>query len=123
MIQTIETFDRIKNVLDENVDDILGIELPLFSTSLKCAGRTDVVAHYNGVPSIIDFKTSLKIKKEEWIEHYFIQSTVYSMMFEWTYKIKIPQIVIIISVDNEPVPQIFIKDRAQYVQRVLDMFV
>ena len=71
-----ESFKHIKNVLDESVDNILGVELGLFSKTLKTAGRTDLVAEYEGVPSIIDFKTSKKIKKEEWIENYFLQSTV-----------------------------------------------
>ena len=63
-----------------------------------------------------------ELKKEEWIESYFLQSTVYSMMFEWIYKIAIPQIVIIIAVDDESTPQVFIKERANYVNRVLEIF-
>jgi len=43
------------------------------------------------------------------------------MMFEWIYKIKIPQIAILIAVDNEQ-PQLFVKDRAEYVNRVLEIF-
>lgn len=123
MPTSVDGFAKIKKILDENVNDIMGIELPLFSTTLGCAGRTDVVAHYNGIPSIIDFKTSIKNKKEEWIQNYFIQSTVYSMMFESMYKKKIPQIVIIIAVEEENYPQIFIKNRSDYVNKVLEMFV
>jgi hypothetical protein len=43
------------------------------------------------------------------------------MMFEWIYKIKIPQIAILIAVDHEP-PQVFVKERGQYVDRVLEIF-
>lgn len=116
-----ESFKHIKEVLDESVDNILGVELPLFSKTLKTAGRTDLVAEYEGVPSIIDFKTSKKLKKEEWIENYFLQSTVYAMMFEQIYKIKIPQIAILITVDHEGI-QKFIKPREEYVNRVLEIF-
>lgn len=118
----IETFKPIKETLDKHVDNILGIELPLYSKSLGCAGRTDLVAEYNGKLSIIDFKTSRKPKKEEWIENYFIQSTVYSMMFEWTYKIAVPQIAIIITVDDEKTPQTFVMERSKYVDKVLEVF-
>lgn len=118
----VETFRPIRPILEEHVDDVLGVEVPLYSTALGCAGRTDLVAHYNGVPSIIDYKTSRKIKKEKWIEGYLLQSTVYSMMFERRYKIEIPQIVVLISVDNECEPQVFVKDRNQYVNRVLEIF-
>ena len=118
----IESFKPLKSVLDDHVDDIYGVELALYSKVLKCAGRTDLVAHYDGIPSIIDFKTSKRLKREDWIENYFLQSTVYSMMFESLYKIEIPQIAILITVDDEPNAQVFVKDRSQYVQRVLEIF-
>ena len=118
----IETFSGIRKALENCVDNILGIELPLFSRTLKCAGRTDLVAEWMNTVSIIDFKTSLKTKREEWITNYFYQATVYAMMFEWLYKIKVPQIVVIISVDGQKEPQVFIKDKAQYVDKVLEIF-
>jgi genome maintenance exonuclease 1 len=118
----IETFKSIQNILDDHVDNILGVELPLYSKALKCAGRTDLVAEYDGVLSIIDFKTSRKLKKLEWIENYLLQSTVYSMMFEWTYKIAVPQFVIIIAVDDEKTPQTFVMERSKYVDKVLEVF-
>lgn len=118
----IDSFNPIKRILDEHVDNIMGVELPLYSKALKCAGRTDLIAQYDGVLSVIDFKTSRKLKKPEWIESYFLQSTVYSMMFEWTYRIAVPQIVIIITVDNEMSPQVFKLERSQFVNRVLEIF-
>jgi genome maintenance exonuclease 1 len=118
----VETFKSIQNILDDHVDNILGVELPLYSKALKCAGRTDLVAEYDGVLSIIDFKTSRKPKKLEWIENYLLQSTVYSMMFEWTYKFSVPQFVIIIAVDDEKTPQTFVMERSKYVERVLEIF-
>ncbi len=117
----IDAFKGVQTLLDNHVDNILGIELPLYSVALKTAGRCDLIAEFDGVPSVIDFKTSRKLKKEEWIESYFLQTTVYSMMFEWIYKIKIPQIAILIAVDHEP-PQVFVKERGQYVDRVLEIF-
>ena len=118
----VETFCGIKYVLDDHVDNIYGIELPLYSKTLGCAGRTDLVAEYDGVLSIIDFKTSRKPKKMEYIENYLLQATVYSMMFEWIYKISVPQIVIIIAVDDEITPQVFRLERSQYINRVLEVF-
>ncbi len=117
----IDSFNGIRSLLDKHVDNILGVELPLYSVALKTAGRCDLIAEFDGVPSVIDFKTSRKPKKEEWIESYFLQTTVYSMMFEWIYKIKIPQVAILIAVDHEE-PQLFVKDRGQYVNRVLEIF-
>jgi ATP-dependent exoDNAse (exonuclease V) beta subunit len=118
----VESFQPIKSALDAHVDNILGVELPLCSKALGCAGRTDLVAEYDGKVSIIDFKTSKKLKKEEWIESYFLQSTVYSMMFERIYSISVPQIVIILTVDNERTPQTFVMERSRYVNRVIELF-
>ena len=117
----VDSFMPIKAALDEHVDNILGVELPLWSKALGCAGRTDLVAQYNGVTSIIDFKTSKRLKKTEWIESYFLQSTIYSMMFERLYSIAVPQIVIIITVDDDPVCQKFIMNRADYVNRAIEV--
>lgn len=126
MPSNIDTFSQIKKNLIDNLGPVLGVELPLYSRVLKTAGRADLAAYYNGprgfLPSIIDFKTSKRLKNESWIEGYLLQSTVYSMMFEYHYKIQIPQFVIIIAVDDEPEAQVFIKDRSQYVNRVLEVF-
>ena len=116
------SFLPIKEVLDQKVDNIYGIELPLYSKALQAAGTSDLIAKFDGVNSIIDFKTSKKPKKEQWIENYFIQSTAYSLMFEVMYKIKIPQIVIIITVDHEKEAQVFVKNRQHYIEKVLEYF-
>jgi hypothetical protein len=115
-------FEAIKKVLNNHVNTIYAIEAPVYSKALKTAGRIDVVAEYDGIRSIIDFKTSNKIKNEEQIYSYFIQTTCYSMMFERMYNLSVPQIVIIITIDNEPVAKIFNKDRNQYVKDVLNIF-
>lgn len=117
----IESFQPLRSALDAHVDDIRGVELALYSKALGCAGRTDLVAEWDGKLSIIDFKTSRKLKKPEWIESYFLQSTIYSMMFEQLYKQKVGQIVILITVDHEKEPQIFVRDREDYVNRVIEV--
>jgi genome maintenance exonuclease 1 len=122
MPSNVVSFRVIQKALDENVNNIYGIELPLYSKALMVAGTSDLIAEYKGKVSVIDFKTSKRLKDENWIEGYFLQSTLYSMMFERLYEIKCEQIVIIIVCDDEPEAQIFVKDRSQYVNRVLEVF-
>jgi hypothetical protein len=116
-----DSFKTLKQYLDKHVDNIYGVELPLHSIGLRTAGRCDLIAEFDGIPSIVDFKTSRKVKREDWITDYFLQTTCYSMMFEWLYKIEIPQIVVMIAVDDD-LPQLFVKDRTQYVNKVLEIF-
>jgi genome maintenance exonuclease 1 len=59
------------------VDEVWGIEVGLYSTDLY-AGTTDLVGSHQGIPSIMDFKNSLKEKKKEWIEDYFLQCCAYA---------------------------------------------
>lgn len=101
-----EMFYAIKPHLDNNLDNIAGIEIPLWSKQLGVAGRCDCVADWKGQKAILDWKTSGKYKKREWVEEYFLQATAYSIMFEERTKIPINNIVIVIAVENEE-PQIF----------------
>ena len=117
----LDTFSRIRPILDLNVGSIYGIEIPLYSARLKTAGTCDLLAGFRGINSVIDFKTSKRVKKEEDIEGYFVQACCYSLMAEELTELKFPQIVIIMSVDNEE-SLVFIKDRDQYVDRVLEIF-
>lgn len=45
----------------------------------RWAGSTDLVGIHNNKPTIIDFKQSNKLKKEEWIEDYYYQIAAYSL--------------------------------------------
>ncbi len=57
------------------------IERTLYSEYLGLAGRVDCIAEYEGELAVIDFKTSDKIKPEEWIENYFVQETFYAAAY------------------------------------------
>ncbi len=106
-------FNQFVPILDK-VDNIHYIETMLYSEALGLAGQVDCIAEYDGVPSIIDFKTSLKPKREDWILSYFEQCTCYSLMYEEMTGIQCRQIVVLISVDHEE-PQVFVKNRKDYV--------
>lgn len=114
-----QSFRDMQETLDL-VDNIRYIESPLYSEKLGVAGRTDCIAEFAGVPSIIDFKTSTKEKKEEWIGNYFEQGTAYALMYEELVNEPINQIVILISVDFMEHPQVFIRDKNSYVQSLLE---
>ena len=65
----------------DKIGTIHAIERTLYSEYLGLAGRVDCIAEYEGELAIIDFKTSKKIKPEEWIEQYFVQEAAYACMY------------------------------------------
>ena len=115
MPDVLSTFKDVQPILDKHISEILGLEAPLYSKHLKLAGRVDCVGVFDNKLSIIDFKTSRKIKKKEWIHNYFAQASAYAIMFEERTGIPVPQLVIIIAVDNEE-PQVFVEKRDDWTE-------
>lgn len=114
----IQMFNTMKPEL-HRINNVYAIEAPLFSEKIGCAGRVDCIAQFDGYPSIIDYKTSRRIKEKEDIESYFVQMTLYSLMFEDMMNIKCKQLVIIMGVDHEN-PSIFIVDRKDYISKAAE---
>jgi len=110
-----ELFYKIKPFIDTSLNKVYALEQVLYSNKMKIAGRTDCICQWNGVLSILDFKNSVKIKKEEYIQDYFLQCTAYALMFEEIVGIPIEQIVILVGVEQGN-GQIFIKEKSNYVE-------
>jgi hypothetical protein len=89
------SFIQVRKRLD-NVIPLMQ-EVPLYSERLKIAGRVDCIGLWKGEIAIIDFKTSRKMKKMEWIKDYFLQGTGYSLMFADMTGFLIPKVVIIMT--------------------------
>ena len=115
MPDSVAMFKSIQPLLDEYVNNIHALEVPLYSHHLRVAGRVDCIAEYEGKLSVIDFKTSSKLKEESWIKGYFMQCSAYAVMYEERTGIPVSQIVIMIAVDSEH-PQVFIKKRNDYIK-------
>ena len=107
-------FKQIKPVLDTRLTEVYGLEVPLYSSYLRVAGRVDLVGMYDGKVSIIDFKTSSKRKKREWISNYFQQESAYAVMFEEMFDIPVSQLVTIIAVESDE-PQVFVEKRDDHI--------
>ena len=93
-------FYRMKEELDKKVNNIHCLEDKLYSHTLKLAGTVDCISEYNGELSVIDFKTSVRLKKKENIGNYFMQGAAYSTMFTEMTGLPINKIVILIGVDT-----------------------
>tara|TARA_B100000902_G_scaffold387568_1_gene431893 strand:- start:646 stop:1317 length:672 start_codon:yes stop_codon:yes gene_type:complete len=92
-------FNTSKRVLDR-INNIFLQEAALYSDHLEIAGRVDCIAEFDGVLSIIDFKTAAEPKREAYLYDYYIQETAYACCLQEIYGITVKQLVTIVACEN-----------------------
>ena len=107
-------FSQLKPYLDECIGLVHCQEKALWHDYYKIAGRVDCIAEWDGVLSVIDFKTSTKEREDSWNENYYIQASAYAEMYRERTNTEINQIVILV-VTEDGVVQEFIKDKNSYI--------
>tara|TARA_B100000989_G_scaffold275172_1_gene234528 strand:+ start:7865 stop:8551 length:687 start_codon:yes stop_codon:yes gene_type:complete len=85
----------IENGLRNKVSEIYGVEATLFYPN-KYAGAADLICNYEGKNSIIDFKNSSQLRKDEWNTDYYLQLSAYQMAHNKVYGTDIDQGVILV---------------------------
>jgi len=113
------SLSNVKPILDQRLEEIYGLEVPLYSKYLGLAGRCDCVAKFDGVPSILDWKTSRYPKKRDKITNYFMQGAGYAIMFEERTGMPITNVVIIMDVDGHE-PLVFKEHRDQWAPKLIE---
>ena len=122
---SVRMFQSAKSTLNR-IDNIHCLETFLYSHYLGLAGRVDCIAEFDGELAVIDFKTSTKEKKENWIEHYFVQETAYAAMFLERSGLEVKKIVTLIATEDSTI-QVFEKynldDYLQLLKSYIEEFV
>ena len=115
--QTKMLFNQIRLQLNQ-IQIIHEVEKVLYSHRLKLAGRCDMIATLDNAYTIVDFKTSTRNKKAEWIEDYYIQCCAYAFM---CYEMSgiFPKRYAIFMVSEESGCQIFKGSTAQYYDKLV----
>lgn len=116
-----ESFNGIKLML-KKVDDVWGIEAPLYSDEFEFAGTADLIGQYKGVPSILDYKTSRRLKTAEDIGDYKLQLTAYAIAHNEMYGTDIDQVAVLMTT-GDGFPQIFIFKAKDYRRALMDRLV
>jgi len=116
----VHMFRQLEKFLLANVNNIRGSESSLFSHKLKVAGSCDLIANCRNHAAIIDFKTSNKLKRKDWIENYFLQCAMYSYMFWEMTELYHPKIVIAIAIEEEDEAQIFEENVNDWINKAQD---
>lgn len=115
MPANIQMFNTMKPILDEKINNIWYQECFLYSNELQTAGQVDCICEWNGELAVVDFKTSRKLKKEEWILNYYMQVSFYAKAFEEMTGTQINKGIVFIGVDNED-PQVFEFNPNDYIE-------
>ncbi|MCK9369142.1 PD-(D/E)XK nuclease family protein [Candidatus Dojkabacteria bacterium] len=111
----------VKPEFDKHIGKIYCLEQALYSDRLKVAGRVDCVAEWDGILSIVDFKNSLKLKREEDIWNYFSQCTMYACMIGELTGRPVRQIVVAVGIVDRKEPQIFVKRVSDYLEDTIKL--
>jgi ATP-dependent exoDNAse (exonuclease V) beta subunit len=80
-----------------NVNEIWGVEVPLYFPSLY-AGTTDGCGLHLNEESILDYKQTNKPKRQEWIEDYYLQLVAYALAHNEVYGTNIRKGVVLMCV-------------------------
>ena len=94
-------------------------ERTLFSHHLKTAGRVDCVGMFRGKKHIIDFKTSNKPKKWEWIDNYFMQGS--SLLVMWEEMAYVDTIHCNYYCRSRRGPQVFVEKRNDWIDKFIEV--
>ena len=114
------SWTTLRKVLNERIGKVYMQECPLYSDQLKVAGRVDCIAEFDGELSIVDFKTSGRIKERSEISSYFMQECAYAIMFEEQTGIEINQLVTLMVVDEDDTPIIFIEKKEDWIDPLIN---
>jgi len=109
-----EMFQSITPLIDR-IDNVHCVEGALYSDELKLAGRTDLIAEFDGELAAIDYKTSKKIKIWDHCHSYFMQGAFYAHAYEERTGIPVNDIVIIMAVENEK-PLLFRETKDRWIE-------
>jgi genome maintenance exonuclease 1 len=116
----LELFKRIRPTLDTRIGKIYLREKPLYSSFLKVAGRVDLIAEFDGVLSVVDFKTSLREKHADGIHSYFMQETFYATAFKERTGISVKQIVTVMLCDDMKDPKTFVEKPENWINKLVE---
>lgn len=94
----------------------LALQMKVWSDRLRVMGYLDILGWYDGVLSVMDVKNTRTTKKKEYVEDYFLQTSIYCLCLYDLLGIEIKQIVLLIADRSNTVPQIFIERTKNHVK-------
>ena len=115
----LEMWNNIRPELDR-INNIHALETQLYSDHLQVAGTVDCIAEYDGTLSVIDFKTSKRVKSKKDIDDYFMQCSAYAVAFEERTGVPVANLMIIMAVDDSET-LIFREKRDNWIKQFIEL--
>ena len=109
-------FHSSKHVLDR-INKVYLQEAALYSDLLRIAGRVDCIAEYDGVLSIIDFKTS-RAEERGVVVRLLCSECAYACMLQERYQLSVKQLVTIVACENSDVQVSVVEPKKEYFLRL-----
>ena len=120
MPNAFDMFTRLRDVADKSIDNIRVIEGLMYSDHLRTAGTVDMIAEFDGVLSVIDWKTAARRKTRSKIYNYFKQEAAYAVMYEEMTGTPVTQLVTVIT-SSEGNSQVFVEHRDEWIGGFIEL--
>ena len=88
----------IDNFIDK-IDEVWGTEASVLYKNVY-AGTIDLIGIIDGKLSVVDYKSSYRMKTKDEMEEYFLQLAAYANAHDWQYKTKIESIIVFLAIRN-----------------------
>src|SRR6056300_813985 len=116
----VQSLENLKPLLNKHITKVYGQEVPLYSDHLKLAGTCDAIVEWDGVPTIVDWKTSRRPKKKANIGSYFMQLAAYAVMWEERTGMAVNQTRIVMDVDDFH-PVMYEETRDAWIDKMIEV--
>jgi genome maintenance exonuclease 1 len=119
MPDAIAMFRTLAPEINSRIGSVYLQEKALYSAHLRVAGRTDLIAEFDGRLSVIDIKSSSRVKSKRDIKNYFMQEAAYAIMFEERTGIPVDRLVTLMAVNERSTPLVFVERRDDWTSGLL----
>lgn len=106
-------------ILDKHVTRVEAVEEALYSNVLQLAGRTDAILDWDKKLAVFDYKC-IGHNNPEWLEDYWIQTTIYGQMYKELTGIQVKKLVLVCANKKTFKVKAFEEDPKKYAKKAVE---
>ena len=93
-------YSKTLQIVYPHISDVFAVERTMYSDQCQVAGTSDLIAKWDHVDAIIDWKTASHFKSKDKIVSYWCQLASYAIMVKERYDLDIKKLVLVFNVNN-----------------------